>query len=510
MLDDTSGYSWTPAWSPDGSTLATVRRECLAEWVPLECSGEVTSSWSWWPPRPANAWSSRVSSSGKASWVGCHCGPATAHASPSPPPPRLGTHRTSSWSMPTGRTSSTSAREACSNGHRTASGSWSADQLASRSSTCGSFAPMGATHVHSGPSSGHSRFQRDGERDPTTTADTPTDPGVFLAASSRAARVEEPRRQTRRVRVGPVRLAAGSPVSASARLTCRQGASCSSAWAPTMWSGTSRSIPMARTSGPSATRKAAAAHIGRPTGGTSCRSAPPSTGPGRSRPPARWERSRWSRSADRDAQPLPGASSADGQSSHSTAWTRRILPNGLYLPRRTCPIFAWYCRSPREGLRWSPSASRRMGRRSSSSPTRDRKVVEPCRRQLRRQLRRQRSSPAQPARKQGRYIGVPTISLSPDGRQAAFGVDDAVWVVDLDGGEARPITDRAGFVWAVSWSPTGEWIAYTRQHGPTSVISLVRPDGTDDKEISANDGTDEARPQPGLRTELSRGPARRR
>jgi Tol biopolymer transport system component len=90
------------------------------------------------------------------------------------------------------------------------------------------------------------------------------------------------------------------------------------------------------------------------------------------------------------------------------------------------------------------------------------------------------------------YIGVPTISLSPDGRQAAFGVDNAVWVVDLDGGEARPITDRSGFVWAVSWSPTGDWIAYTRQHGTKSVISLVRPDGTDDKEISAGDGTDEA------------------
>jgi len=83
-------------------------------------------------------------------------------------------------------------------------------------------------------------------------------------------------------------------------------------------------------------------------------------------------------------------------------------------------------------------------------------------------------------------------SLSPDGRQAAFGVDDAVFIVDLDGGEARPITNRGGFVWAVSWSPTGEWIAYTRQHGTTSVVSLVRPDGTDQHEISPNDETDEA------------------
>jgi TolB protein len=71
-------------------------------------------------------------------------------------------------------------------------------------------------------------------------------------------------------------------------------------------------------------------------------------------------------------------------------------------------------------------------------------------------------------------------------------VDDAVWVVDLDGGEARQITPRTGFVWAVSWSPTGEWITYTRFHGRTSVVALVRPDGTDDHEITANDETDEA------------------
>jgi Tol biopolymer transport system component len=87
--------------------------------------------------------------------------------------------------------------------------------------------------------------------------------------------------------------------------------------------------------------------------------------------------------------------------------------------------------------------------------------------------------------------GVPG-SLSPDGRHAAFTVDDAVWVVDLDGGDARRITDQTGFVWAVSWSPTGEWITYTRFHGPTTTISLVRPDGTDQREISRLDETDEA------------------
>ena len=34
------------------------------------------------------------------------------------------------------------------------------------------------------------------------------------------------------------------------------------------------------------------------------------------------------------------------------------------------------------------------------------------------------------------YLDRPVITLSPDGSQAAFAVDDAVWVVDLAGGEA--------------------------------------------------------------------------
>jgi WD40 repeat protein len=90
------------------------------------------------------------------------------------------------------------------------------------------------------------------------------------------------------------------------------------------------------------------------------------------------------------------------------------------------------------------------------------------------------------------FLDVPAGSLSPDGRRAAFGVDGRVFVVGIDGGEARPITDRADFVWAVSWSPTGEWITYSRKHGSTSVVSLVRPDGRDQKEISTNDGSDQA------------------
>jgi Tol biopolymer transport system component len=89
-------------------------------------------------------------------------------------------------------------------------------------------------------------------------------------------------------------------------------------------------------------------------------------------------------------------------------------------------------------------------------------------------------------------VGMPVASLSPDGTQAAFGVDDGVWVVDLEGGDARALTPRTGYAWAVQWSPTGEWLAYTRFHGHTTAVALVRPDGSDDHEITAPVETDEA------------------
>jgi WD40 repeat protein len=89
-------------------------------------------------------------------------------------------------------------------------------------------------------------------------------------------------------------------------------------------------------------------------------------------------------------------------------------------------------------------------------------------------------------------VGMPVASLSTDGRRAAFGANNAVWVVDLEGGDPRAIAPPLGFAWAVSWSPTGEWITYTRFHGHTTAVALVRPDGTDDHEITVPDETDEA------------------
>ena len=84
------------------------------------------------------------------------------------------------------------------------------------------------------------------------------------------------------------------------------------------------------------------------------------------------------------------------------------------------------------------------------------------------------------------FIGPPVISLSPDGRMAAFAVDDdGVYVADLETGDATLLTNAAGIEWAVAWSPTGEWIAYSLNRGGVNSIRLVRPDGTDAHQVSA-------------------------
>ena len=98
LLDDTTGWFWTPIWSPDGSTFATVRRECVAQEAPPQCSGEITSSLMLVDAEDGvSACSSPAISSGTASLrLDCRCGPATVSASHSRPSTRTWTHHMSS------------------------------------------------------------------------------------------------------------------------------------------------------------------------------------------------------------------------------------------------------------------------------------------------------------------------------------------------------------------------------------------------------------------------------
>ena len=190
----------------------------------------------------------------------------------------------------------------------------------------------------------------------------------------------------------------------------------------------------------------------------------------------------------------PGASTLDGRSIAFNGWDDKVPSNaGLYLGspdlvdlRRVTPLLEGWNSTEPFGV--TPDGSKVVffadtGPDGDVTHAGDLYVIDADGDGLRR---------LSPIGTRLGYFNVPVISLSPDGRQAVFGVDDAVWLVDIAGGEARRITTGTGFVWAVSWSPTGGWITYSRFHGKTSVVALVRPDGTDQHEISARDETDEA------------------
>jgi Tol biopolymer transport system component len=61
---------------------------------------------------------------------------------------------------------------------------------------------------------------------------------------------------------------------------------------------------------------------------------------------------------------------------------------------------------------------------------------------------------------------------SPDGRRLAFLKSGQLWVIDADGGEARQLTDRELGAGQAAWSPDGSRIAFS------AAVDLLREDGT--------------------------------
>ena len=55
---------------------------------------------------------------------------------------------------------------------------------------------------------------------------------------------------------------------------------------------------------------------------------------------------------------------------------------------------------------------------------------------------------------------APAPDWSPDGRRIAFGRDDALWIVDIDGGRERRIVRTAAWP---RWSPDGRTLAFLRR-----------------------------------------------
>lgn len=82
-------------------------------------------------------------------------------------------------------------------------------------------------------------------------------------------------------------------------------------------------------------------------------------------------------------------------------------------------------------------------------------------------------------------------SFSPDGRRLAFVSDlsgtPQIWIVPVEGGWPTLVTADNDPVGSVTWSPRGDWLAYSLAPGGgmNTQVYLIRPDGSGQKRLTS-------------------------
>jgi TolB protein len=91
-------------------------------------------------------------------------------------------------------------------------------------------------------------------------------------------------------------------------------------------------------------------------------------------------------------------------------------------------------------------------------------------------------------------VGAQILSLafSPDGKRVAYSSNKSgnsdIWVANIDGTDARKLTNSPAIDTAPSWSPNGNQIAFTSQRGGTPQIWVMDSDGLNEHRVT-NVGT---------------------
>lgn len=102
--------------------------------------------------------------------------------------------------------------------------------------------------------------------------------------------------------------------------------------------------------------------------------------------------------------------------------------------------------------------------------------------------------PLQPGRKvvfdtdEGTWL---SLAVSPDGRTLLFDMLGDVYAMDAAGGRARPVLTGMAFEGQPAFSPDGAWIAFTSDRSGAENVWVSRPDGSDARQITRNDGGNE-------------------
>ena len=83
-------------------------------------------------------------------------------------------------------------------------------------------------------------------------------------------------------------------------------------------------------------------------------------------------------------------------------------------------------------------------------------------------------------------------SVSPDGRKITFSSDRSgrpmIYIMNVDGSQARRLTFAGYYNSSPSWSPDGKWIAFSSYQRGYNDIFVVRPDGTGLKRLTSSKG----------------------
>ncbi len=77
-----------------------------------------------------------------------------------------------------------------------------------------------------------------------------------------------------------------------------------------------------------------------------------------------------------------------------------------------------------------------------------------------------------------------SLDVAPDGSEIAFDMLGDLYLLPIDGGEARPLT--SGLAWDMQprFSPDGQWIAFTSDRGGGDNVWIVRRDGSDARAVT--------------------------
>ena len=75
--------------------------------------------------------------------------------------------------------------------------------------------------------------------------------------------------------------------------------------------------------------------------------------------------------------------------------------------------------------------------------------------------------------------------ISPDGRLVATSAGGSLVILDANGAVQSAVVAEGRFLFGPSWSPTGEWLAYSSDSGGSHAdIYVSHPDGSDERQVT--------------------------